>query len=378
MMSVASYLDYNATAPVLPAVIDAVAQCLRAPGNASSIHRFGRAQRRRIEEARAALAQAINAQPAEIVFTSGGTEANALALRGSGRKRLIVSAIEHDSVLRNGGDDAVRIPVDGNGVVDVAALDGLLADGSEPALVGVMLANNETGVIQPLSEIVQLAHRHGALVLCDAVQALGKIPVDFAALGVDYLSLSAHKIGGLQGVGALVVRKGTPLAAQLLGGGQEASHRAGTENLPGIVAFGVAARQVDDHLSKAGFVAGLRDQAERRIRDVAPVAQVFGEGAMRLPNTLCIEMPGVKAETQIVALDLAGVAVSAGAACSSGKLRPSAVLQAMGVDAGRAGNAIRISFGWDSDESDVERLIAGWGALWARAGERRPVRGTAA
>jgi cysteine desulfurase len=377
-MSVASYLDYNATAPVLPAAIDAVAQCLRAPGNASSIHRFGRAQRRRIEEARAALARAINAQPAEIVFTSGGTEANALALNGSGRKRLIVSAIEHDSVLRNAGDDAARIPVDSNGVVDVVALRKILAGSAEPALVAVMLANNETGVIQPLAEIVRVAQEYGALVLCDAVQALGKIAVDFAALGVDYLSLSAHKIGGLQGAGALVVRKGAPVAAQLLGGGQEASRRAGTENLPGIVAFGVAAGQVCDHLSKASFVAGLRDQAARRIKDLAPAAQVFGHGASRLPNTLCIEMPGVKAETQIVALDLAGVAVSAGAACSSGKLRPSTVLQAMGVDAALAGNAIRISFGWDSDESDVERLIAGWGALWARAGERRPVCGTAA
>jgi cysteine desulfurase len=377
-MSVASYLDYNATAPVLPAVIDAMTQCLRNTGNASSVHRFGRAQRRRIEEARAAVARTVKAQPAEIVFTSGGSEANALALKGSGRTRLIVSAIEHDSVPGNAGENAERIPVDGSGVVDLAALQEILERSTEPALVAVMLANNETGVIQPLAEIVRTAHAHGALVLCDAVQALGKIAVDFAALNVDYLSLSAHKIGGAHGVGALVVRKGVPLTAQILGGGQESSRRAGTENTAGIVGFGVAAAHVDDHLSRAGSVAGLRDLAARRIRDLAPQARVFGEAAMRLPNTLCIEMPGVKAETQIVALDLAGVAVSAGAACSSGKLRPSTVLQAMGVDAAQASNAIRISFGWDSDESDVERLIAGWGALWARAGERRPVCGTAA
>ncbi len=377
-MSVASYLDYNATAPVLPAVIDAMTQCLRAPGNASSVHRFGRAQRQRIEEARAALARTIKAQPAEIVFTSGGTEANALVLAGSGRKRVIVSAIEHDSVLRNAGDAALRIPVDGDGVVDVVALDKILSTSDEPALVAVMLANNETGVIQPVAEIARMARKYGALVLCDAVQAFGKIEVNFAALGVDYLSLSAHKIGGPHGIGALVVRKGAPLAPQLLGGGQEGSRRAGTENTAGIVGLGVAASHVDDHLLRANSIAALRDLATRRIKDLAPQAKVFGEGAARLPNTLCIDMPGIKAETQIVALDLAGVAVSAGAACSSGKLRPSAVLQAMGIDAGQAANAIRISFGWDSDEGDVERLIAGWGALWARAGERRAVSGTAA
>jgi cysteine desulfurase len=314
----------------------------------------------------------------QIVFTSGGTEANALALRGSGRQRLIVSAIEHDSVLRHAGDNAELVPVDRDGVVDIAALEEMLAADTTPALVAVMLANNETGVIQPLADVVRVAKAHGALVLCDAVQALGKIAVDFAALGVDYLSLSAHKIGGPQGVGALVVRSQAPLSAQLLGGGQEASRRAGTENIAGIVGFGVAAGQVDDHLSKAGFVADLRDLAKRRLTDLVPQARVFGASAPRLPNTLCIEMPGVKAETQIVALDLASVAVSAGAACSSGKLRPSAVLQAMGVDAEQAANAIRISFGWSSAQSDVERLVAGWGALWARAGQRQPVTGTAA
>ncbi|MEO8559559.1 MAG: aminotransferase class V-fold PLP-dependent enzyme, partial [Rhodospirillales bacterium] len=268
--------------------------------------------------------------------------------------------------------------VDRHGVVDVAALDEILSASREPALVAVMLANNETGVVQPLDQIVRVARQHGASVLCDAVQALGKIAVDFAVLDVDYLSLSGHKIGGPQGVGALVVRSGAPLTAQTLGGGQESSRRAGTENTAGIVGFGVAAKHVDNHLLRANLIAVLRDLAARRIKDLAPQARVFSEGAARLPNTLCIDMPGVKAETQIVALDLAGVAVSTGAACSSGKLRPSAVLQAMGVDALQAANAIRISFGWDSDEGDVERLIAGWGALWARAGEIRPVSGTAA
>ncbi len=377
-MPVASYLDYNATAPVLPAVIDAMTQCLLAPGNASSVHRFGRAQRRRIEEARAALGRAANVAPAQIVFTSGGTEANALALRGCGRKRLIVSAIEHDSVLRNAGEAADRVPVDANGTIDLGSLERLLAADREPALVAVMLANNETGAIQPVAEAVRIARRHGALVLCDAVQALGKIAVDFAALDVDYMSLSAHKIGGPQGTGALLVGKDAPLEAQMLGGGQEASRRAGTENIAGIVGFGVAARHVEDHLSKMPAVAALRDAAQLQLLALAPQARVFGLAASRLPNTLCIEMPGVKAETQIVALDLAGVAVSAGAACSSGKLRSSNVLQAMGVDAASAANGIRISFGWDSGARDVERLVAGWGALWARTGQRRPVSGTAA
>lgn len=377
-MPVSSYLDYNATAPVLPAVIDAMTRCLRAPGNASSVHRFGRAQRRHIEEARAALAQAVNARPAQIVFTSGGTEANALALRGCGRKRLIVSAIEHDSVLRNAGEAAERIPVGADGTIDLGSLERLLAAGERPALVAVMLANNETGVIQPVVEAARIARRYGALVLCDAVQALGKVAVDFAALDVDYMSLSAHKIGGPQGAGALLLGKGAPLEAQLLGGGQESSRRAGTENVAGIVGFGVAARHVEDHLSKMPAVAALRDAAQRQILALAPQARVFGLAASRLPNTLCVEMPGVKAETQIVALDLAGVAVSAGAACSSGKLRPSNVLQAMGIDDAAAADAIRVSFGWNSDVSDVERLMAGWGALWARAGQRQPVSGTAA
>lgn len=377
-MPVSSYLDYNATAPVLPVVIDAMIQSLRAPGNASSVHRFGRAQRRRIEEARAGVAQAVNTLPAQVVFTSGGTEANAMALRGSGRTRLLVSAIEHDSVLRNAGETAARIPVDRNGVIDLDVFERLLAVEPEPTLVAVMLANNETGVIQPIAELARIARRHGALLLCDAVQALGKIVVDFAALDVDYMSLSAHKIGGPQGSGALVIRKGAPLAALLPGGGQESSRRGGTENVPGIVGFGVAASRIDDHLSRMATVATLRDAAQRRLLALAPEARVFGGAAPRLPNTLCIEMPGVKAETQIVALDLAGVAVSAGAACSSGKLRPSSVLQAMGVDDAAAANAIRVSFGWDSDASDVEKLVAGWGALWARAGERQPASGTAA
>jgi cysteine desulfurase len=331
-----------------------------------------------MEAAREAVARLIAAPPSTVVFTSGGTEANATALRGCGRKRLLVSAIEHDAVLRNAGERAERIPVDADGVIDLDALERLLAADREPALVAVMLANNETGAIQPVAEAVRIARRHGALVLCDAVQALGKVAVDFAALGVDYMSLSAHKIGGPQGIGALAVGKDAPLAALLLGGGQESSRRAGTENVAGIVGFGVAAGRVEDHLSKATAVAALRDAAQRRLLALAPQARVFGAAAARLPNTLCIEMPGVKAETQIVALDLAGVAVSAGAACSSGKLRPSSVLQAMGVDDTAAANAIRISFGWDSDAADVEKLVAAWGALWARTGQRRPVSGTAA
>jgi cysteine desulfurase len=251
--------------------------------------------------------------------------------------------------------DAERIAVDGNSVVDLAGLERSLA--GEPALVSVMLANNETGVIQPVAEVVRLARAAGALVHCDAVQAAGKVPVDLHGLGVDYLSLSAHKLGGPAGVGALMVRAGGPFAADRLGGGQESYRRAGTENVAGIAGFGAAAEA-----SRDGLDAALRDRLEASL----PMARVHGAGAARLPNTSCLSMPGVKAETQVMALDLAGIAVSAGSACSSGKMTRSAVLSAMGVEPALAEAAIRISCGWNTVFGDIERLIAAWQELYIR------------
>ncbi|MGE0152572.1 MAG: cysteine desulfurase family protein [Reyranellaceae bacterium] len=373
-MSSVSYLDHNATTPVLPEVVAAMVDALRATGNPSSVHRFGRSARRLVETARQQVGAAVNAGSAEVVFTGSGTEANNLALLG--RAPVLVSAIEHDSVLQ-AADRALPAPVDGNGVIDLAALRDLVLR-HRPAVVAVMLANNETGVLQPVAEVARIAHEAGALAHCDAVQAFAKAPVDFQALGVDTLSLSAHKIGGPQGVGALIVRPGIALGTLLRGGGQEKRRRAGTENVAGIVGFGIAASRANDHLSDSGRRAELRDATQLRLQALAPEARVFGEAAARLPNTLCIEMPGVAAETQVMALDLAGVAVSAGAACSSGKVAISPVLRAMGVEDAVARCAIRVSFGRGNTMADVDRLVQAWGTLLARHGTARLRPGTAA
>jgi cysteine desulfurase len=369
-MSAPTYLDYNATAPAKPAAIAAVAAALAETGNASSVHRFGRLARRTIETAREQVAALVNAVPASVVFTGSGTEANNLALhqaRADGRF-IFVSAIEHDFVLR-AAPEAIRIPVTRDGVVDLDALDRLLA-GTSSALVAVMLANNETGVIQPLAEIVRIARAHGASVHCDAVQAAGKLAIDVQALGVDTLALSAHKLGGPQGVGALIVSDRATMRPLLVGGGQERGRRAGTENVAGLAGFGAAAASAASDLPQMQALARLRDATEARLRSIAPNAVVFGGSAERLPNTICVAMPGVAAETQVMALDLAGVAVSAGSACSSGKVKASHVLGAMGM-APLASSAIRVSAGWRSTAEDFDHFVEAWTSLWARLGAPR-------
>jgi cysteine desulfurase len=360
------YLDYNATAPLKPAVIDAMATALAVCGNASSVHRFGRLARRAVEAAREEVAALVNTLPRQIVFTSGGTEANNLALAAAGAgRRLIVSAVEHDSVLK-AAPTAEILPVDGRGEVDLTALQVMLESDKRPALVAVMLANNETGATQPVALVSHLAHSHGALVHCDAVQAAGKMAIDFARLGADTMALSAHKLGGPQGVGALVVADTVNVKPLLVGGGQERGWRAGTENVVGIRGFGVAARLATEDFSTIQALAGLRDEMEVRLERAGAV--VFAPGAGRLPNTSCIAMPGVGADTQVMALDLAGVAVSAGSACSSGKIRPSHVLRAMGIAPELAASAIRISLGWRTEREDIDHLVEAWTALSARTG----------
>ncbi len=366
----AVYMDYNATAPVRPGAAAAVAEVLSNVGNASSVHGFGRRARRRSEQARAQVAELIGADAAQVVFTSGGTEANNLALRGAGRAAVLVSAGEHDSVLRV-VPEARLVPLQADGRVDLAALEAMLQENPAPALVSVMLANNETGVVQPLDQVVALARRAGALVHCDAVQAAGKVPLDFRALGVDFMSLSAHKLGGPQGIGALVIADGRELAPQMTGGGQERSRRAGTENLAGIAGFGAAAAAAEGDLERLQGLAALRDGLEQRLFSLAPDVTVFGAGAARLANTSCFAVPGLAAETQVMALDLAGVAVSAGSACSSGKVRSSHVLMAMGADAALAGSAIRVSLGWRSEPRDIEDFLAAWGRLYERCSAGR-------
>jgi len=361
-----AYLDYNATAPIRPEARDAMVAALSQPGNASSVHAPGRRARRLVEEARAKVAALAGVEPAWVTFTSGGTEANNLALGGLASQRKLVSAGEHDSVLQ-AVPEGQRIALTPDGLVDLEALSAALAAALEGSLVSVMLANNETGVIQPLEAVVALAREAGAWVHCDAVQAAGKIPLDMAALGVDLMTLSAHKLGGPPGVGALLARPELPLQPLQRGGGQERWRRAGTENLPGIAGFGAAAEVALRDLPAIAALAELRDRFEAEAKIIAPGLKIFGASVARLPNTSCVAVAGLPAETQLMALDLAGVAVSSGAACSSGKVQPSHVLTAMGASAQEAASAIRVSLGWNSSAEDVDRLLAAWGDLYRRS-----------
>jgi cysteine desulfurase len=369
------YLDYNASAPLRPEARAAMAEALGEIGNPSSVHAEGRAARARVEAARAAVARLVGGDPKLVTFVSGGTEANNTVLtpdwhlgaRPHRRDVLLVGATEHPSVLAGGRFPAERVravPVDGNGVTDLCALQALLgaaaADG-ETALVSVMLANNETGVIQPVAEIARIAHGAGALVHSDAVQAAGRVPVDIGALGVDVLTLSAHKIGGPQGIGAVIRARGDlSFAPLVVGGGQEKRLRAGTENVAAIAGFGAAADLSRADLENAQGWALLRDRIAALMAAAGRKPVIFGEGAPRLPQTLCVGIDGMAAETLVIALDLQGVAVSAGAACSSGKVAQSHVLAAMGVPPRLAKAAIRISLGWDSKESDLDLFSTAW------------------
>ncbi|MEX2617699.1 MAG: cysteine desulfurase family protein [Alphaproteobacteria bacterium] len=363
------YLDHNATAPVREAVADAMMAALRQTGNASSVHRFGRRQRQLVETARAEVAALLGAPPQNVVFTGGGTEANNLALRGAGRKRIIVSAIEHLSVLQ-AADGAEIAPVTAAGIVDIDRLAGMMAADGEPALVSVMLANNETGAVQPLDDIAGIVEQAGGILHSDMVQAAGRLPLDRYPMAM--ATVSAHKIGGPQGIGALVLGRDVPLSPVIRGGGQERGRRAGTENMAGIVGFGVAARLAREQADGNAAMAKMRDRMEARLLRAFPDAVVFGAGAPRLDNTSCVAIPGMRAETQIMALDLAGIAVSAGSACSSGKVTTSHVLQAMGVAADMAQCAIRISFGPGNSDADSDRLIDILRSLRGRTARQDP------
>ena len=340
----------------------ALARC----GNPSSVHRWGRAARRAVDHAREQIATLLGrVNPDNVVFVSGGTEANHLALTGTSRERVLVSAVEHDSV-RCAVPGCETIPVDPNGVVVLDALDRLLAANTRPALVSVMYANNETGVIQPVAAIAALARKYGAVFHCDAVQAAGKVVLDAGGIGADLVTASAHKLGGPAGMGALVVAGGLELAPLFRGGSQERGRRAGTENTAGIAGFAAAAAVAAAEIPVYERVRALRDQLEREIVGIAADASVIGAAAPRLPNTSAIAMPGLAAETQVIALDLDGVMVSAGAACSSGKVGPSHVLAAMGVAPRLARSTIRVSLGWSSSEADIEHFLRAWTALYRR------------
>jgi cysteine desulfurase len=364
-MNVQVYLDYNATAPLRPEARDAALRALDAVGNPSSVHGFGRRARALLETAREEVAALAGVVPRLVTFTSGGTEANHLALAGAGRRRVVVSAIEHPSVLR-ARDEAEVIPVDARGVVDTDALGGMLAEGGEPALVSVMAANNETGVIQPVEAIAEVARVYGAIVHVDAVQAAGKLPID--KIEADLITLSGHKIGGPAGAGALIRRSDTALSAWLRGGGQETGLRSGTEGLAAIAGFGAAARacRADD----LAAWRRRRDDLEAGVLASTPRAVLVADDAARLANTTALAMPQVAAETLVMAFDLAGVAVSAGSACSSGKVAASHVLLAMGRG-DIAGQAIRVSHGWATTDRDIERFLTVWREIDRRLGSGR-------
>jgi cysteine desulfurase len=363
-MPTEAYLDWNATAKLRPEAQAAVTAALDVTGNPSSVHGAGRAARRLIEEARDKVAALVGVTARDVVFTSGGTEANMLALSPALGAELLVSAIEHPSV-RSGGRFAAAedIAVTAAGVVDLAALERQLAGRVRP-LASLMLANNETGVIQPVAEVAALVHAAGGLLHVDAVQGPGRIACDFKALGADLMTLSSHKIGGPQGVGALIRRDGLALDPQIKGGGQERGARAGTENVAGIAGFGAAAEAVrQGWTGEANRMAALRDRLEAGIKAVAPKAVIFGHEAVRLPNTTLFSVPGMKAETAVIAFDLEGVAVSSGAACSSGKVSPSHVLAAMGAVPELARGAIRVSLGYATSDEDVGTILKAWEKL---------------
>jgi cysteine desulfurase len=377
MKAVRTYLDWNASAPLRREARAAMVAALDLTGNPSSVHAEGRRVRALVEEARERVAALVGARPAEVIFTSGATEANNWAL-AAGWDIIFVSDIEHDSVLapaRASGARIVRIPVSHQGITQTEVVASGMpghSGASGRTLVSLQMANNETGIIQPVAATAALAREHGVSVHTDAAQAAGRVPVDFAALDVDLLSLSSHKLGGPKGVGALVVREGTEIPAFVTGGGQERRRRAGTENVAAIAGFGAAASAALSDVKEAQRVAAQRDHLERSLRRLTPEAVIIGQSVERLPNTTCVAWPGKAAETLVIKLDLAGIAVSAGSACSSGKVGPSHVLAAMNLPADIARSAVRISIGPTTNVRDIRRLLRAWGEIGAaRAFEKR-------
>jgi cysteine desulfurase len=364
------YFDYNATTPLPPEVVDSVLAATRDLfGNASSVHHFGQRAKAVLDETRSEVAALIHGDPSEIVYTSGGTEADNFAIRGAaealeatGRRHLVASTIEHEAVLNTlkalarRGWRTTLIPVDHTGIVDPDRVRHLITE--DTALVSVMHANNEIGTIQPIAALAAIAHEHGALMHTDAVQSVGKIPVDARALGVDLLSLSAHKFNGPKGAGALWIKRGTRMQPILTGGKHERNRRAGTENVPAIAGMGVAARIAAGKLESEGRRVGtLRDRLEQAILAHVPGTAVNGAPTPRVPNTTNISFDHVEAESLLIALDLEGIAVSTGSACSSGTLEPSHVLRAMGLSSHRTQNSLRFSLGMFSTDEEVDQVV---------------------
>jgi len=364
-MSTRIYMDHNATSPLRPEARAAILSAMDVTGNPSSVHFEGRKARHIVEDARAKVAALVGANAKNVVFTSGATEANNWFMQ-AGWEAVGISRIEHDSVWAPSKTlcgNAMEMPVDANGVVipDNAIVGRLFekANHLRSSMV-LQLANNETGVIQPVAEMAKLCREHGVVLHTDAVQAAGRMPLDIAQLGIASLSLSSHKIGGPTGVGALILGEGFELTPLITGGGQELRRRSGTENVSGIAGFGAAAECALKELADVEKYCAMRDYLERKIQDIAPDVVVFGQHVKRLPNTTCFSYPGLSAETLLIKLDLEGVAASSGAACSSGKVGSSQVLAAMGVSDGISRGAIRVSLGWNSSESEIETFVDVW------------------
>ncbi|MFO1171891.1 MAG: cysteine desulfurase family protein [Hyphomicrobiaceae bacterium] len=368
-----TYLDHNASSPLRPEARAAMVAALDVVGNPSSVHAEGRRARAIIEAAREQVAALVGAQPKNVVFTSGGTEAVNTIVAG-GHDCIAVAGIEHECVRR--AADASRaliedVPVDLDGVIAPKEIARILAESSGMALVCIQAANNETGVRQDLTTLAEVAHATDALVFSDAVQAAGKVAIDMTGPGPDVIALSAHKLGGPKGVGAIVLREGIALERLLHGGGQEQGRRAGTENVAGIAGFGAAAKAALDEVGCSTGLAQMRDRVVEGVRALTPHVCLIGEGAARLPNTALVAWPQAKAETLVMALDLEGIAVSAGAACSSGKVGRSATLEAMGLAPSIRDSAIRVSLGWSTTEEDIERFLAAWARVSERLEKRR-------
>lgn len=365
------YLDYNASAPLCDEARQAMVAAMDVSGNPSSVHASGRAARKIVDHARRTIADLLGGDAERIIFTSGGTEANNLALNGLEDFTVLTSAVEHPSVIE-ARPDAKRIPVHPDGVIDLEALEAMLREAvqkNEKVLVSVMLGNNETGVIQPVAKVALLAREYGAKVHCDAVQALGRLPVDMGRLLVDMISVSAHKIGGPKGIGALAIAPGVMLVPQIRGGGQEKYRRGGTENVLGIAGFAAAAKRAGAEMAKMADVAAMRDRLETELASVAPELLIAGKGTERLANTSCLILPGMPGETQVMAMDLEGIAVSSGSACSSGKVRESHVLREMGVT--DPGSAIRVSLGLETTDEDIDTFIRVWSRMRGNAARKK-------
>ncbi len=364
------YLDYNASAPLKPEAHEAVLQALATTGNPSSVHWAGRNARRLVETARDSVAAAVNGPSGGVVFTSGATEANNLVLQGfcepETATRVLVGASEHDSVLEAVPDCEI-VPLGENGQIDIPRLQRMLTERDfRPTLVSIMVANNETGVVNPIAEIAEIVHAAGASLHCDGVQAISDGLVDMKDKGIDFLTLSGHKLGATRGVGAVVMGTGRHLHAVTKGGGQEKSMRSGTENIPGIASLGAVMENLSDWDGQRAVIRDLRDRMEAEIKAGQPLVEIAGEGALRTGHTSNLILPSVGSETQVIAMDLDGIAVSAGSACSSGKIKISHVLDAMGYGPDHAGSGLRVSLGWATTSDDVAGFVASYNRMAER------------